>query len=534
MTRSGTILDSTGKPIVRRVAAPRRTTTGGVEIDQVRRVYGSGGYGYHSARVAVHDGRTFVSSSGDHHLRYDRAKLLAQSRDFLRNNPIYTGMIERAVAYIVGNGFGLRVRTSSKNANKKIEGLWRRWFKRPEVRNLLNGGQVSRMVCRELLAAGDEGVIKTDKATIRLIEAEQIAHPKLADGIDKDVYGTPTFFHICPYSDGGQVAVHRHQAVRASDFLFIVDPKRPSQTRGVPALQASFPMIDRLSDICDSEAVSWQLLARFAVAIMREGGSELGYSESAENDEKTDSDSNDTTTRMTELDYALLFHGNPGEEIKGIERNIPGKDFPQSVRMFLRLLGLPLGLPLEIILLDWTQSNYSQSRAVLEQAFETFQAYQEILEGGFYQPLFDWKIEQWAGDIGPNAMKELRSGVRSDGAPVMEWIRPTFPWLDQLKEAQAQAAKLDRSLTTHGHVCKSLNLDRDDVVATRRQEVEEAIQIAQQIEKKFPGVTVDWRLFAGLAPAGSAPTPFPADDEDKPNQDDEENQNGRSGQGGNP
>jgi len=514
MSGSVSILDAGGRPIARRASRPRHTHGRNVDIERhPRGTYGFTGYGYRAAKAATHDGRAYTSYSGDQHLSYHRKALLAQSRDLQRNNGIYVGMIGRAVNYIVGNGFGLRVRTSSKEANTKIEGLWRQWWKRPEVRGLLSGGQVARMVCRELLTAGDLGVIKTDKATIRLIEAEQIDHRTIDDGIDKNDYGTPTFYHVCPYSGHGRVDTAKQKTVKASDFLFLVDPKRPSQTRGVPALQSSFPMLHRINDVCDSEAISWQLLARFAVAVLREGGPGMGYNESATNDEKTDDEGNDTTTRMTELDYALIFHGNPGEEVKGIERNIPGKDFPASIRMFLRLLGLPLGLPLEIILLDWTQSNYSQSRAVLEQAFTTFQAYQDLQEGGFYGPLLAWKIEHWADEIGARALKELRRGIRGDGAAVAEWIRPTFPWLDQLKEAQAQGAKLDRSLTTHAHVCKSLNLDREDVVATRTAEVEEAIQIAQKISEKY-NVPVAWEHFAGLEPAKAPAKPADDDDDD--------------------
>jgi capsid protein len=278
-------------------------------------------------------------------------------------------------------------------------------------------------------------------------------------------------------------------------------------------MQSAFPMLHRINDVCDSEAVSWQQLARYAVAILRQGGPQVGYLESAEDEDKSDDEGNDTTTRVTELDYALLFHGEPGEEVKGIEHNIPGKDFPASIRMFLRLLGLPLGLPLEIILLDWTGSNYSQSRAVLEQAFETFQTYQDVLEEQFYTPVLNWKLDHWSAEIGPRALAELRSGVRTDGTPTYEWIRPTFPWLDQLKEAQAHAAKLDRTLTTHAHVCKSQKLDREDVLSTRQQEVEDAIQMAQTIEKKFPGSRVPWQIFAGLAAPTSAPV---AATEDKP------------------
>ncbi|HUT11093.1 MAG TPA: phage portal protein [Thermoguttaceae bacterium] len=524
MRRTSTILDAGGRPYQRTITHEPRRAGGRHDIDVVRQrgTYGWSGYGYRAVGTAADEGRVYLNYSGDKHLDQHRKKLIAQSRDFQRNNGIYTGMIERAVAYIVSNGFGLRVKTSSRQADRRIESLWRQWWLRPEVRGLLTGPQVARMACRELLAVGDFGAVKTDKATIRLIEAEQIDHPKLTDGIDKNVYGTPTVYHVCPYSSGGRVDTNKHKAVAAADFLFVVDPKRPSQTRGIPVLVSTFPMLHRINDVCDSEAVSWQLLARYAVAVLREEGPTLAFDESAADTERAGADTagDDTTTRVTELDYALIFHGQPGESVKGIERNIPGKDFPESIRMFLRLVGLPLGLPLEIILLDWTKSNYSQSRAVLEQAYETFQAYQDILEHQFFAPLLQWKLAAWAGDtkVGKRAGEELRTGLSRDDTPVIEWIRPTFPWLDQLKEAQAQAAKLDRTLTTHAHVCKSLKLDREDVLSTREREVAEAIEIADRLSKQFDR-PIPWEPFAGLAvataPAKPGPAPEPDTDTDQ-------------------
>lgn len=525
MKRTTKILDSSGRPYTRQVSR-HLDRSGERQIDIVRQTgtYGWTGYGYRAAVTASEEGRAYLSYSGDKHLDYHRKRLIAESRDYQRNNAIYTGMIERAVSYIVSNGFGLRVKTSSAVANRKLEAMWRQWWRRPEVRGLLTGPQVARMACRELLVAGDFGAIKTDKATIRLIEAEQIDHTNLSDGIDKDVYGAPRYFHICPYASNGRVDVNKHQAVGASDFLFVVDPKRPSQTRGIPAMVAAFPMLHRLNDICDSEAISWQLLARYAVAVLREGGPTLGWDESASDTDLADADSedgNDTTTRVTELQYGLIFHGQPGEDIKGIDRNIPGKDFPESVRMFLRLLGLPLGLPLEIILLDWTKSNYSQSRAVLEQAYETFQSYQDILEQQFFDRLLDWKLQAWAEEVGTRAAEQLRSAMAGDGEAVIEWIRPTFPWLDQLKEAEAQAAKLDRTLTTHAHVCKSLKLDREDVLTTREMEFSEAIEIANRLSEKY-GITVPWQPFAGLAVAAPAAAKPEDEDADGTDEKDEE------------
>jgi capsid protein len=182
-----------------------------------------------------------------------------------------------------------------------------------------------------------------------------------------------------------------------------------------------------------------------------------------------------------------MFHANPGEKIEGIERNIPGQNFSESLRMFLRMLGLPLGIPLEIVLLDWTQSNYSQSRAVLQQSYQTFMDWQEMMKSFFYTPQFEWKLEQWR----TAGLVSRRNNIQH------EWITPDYPWLDQLKEAKAWATQVERGFVTHAQVCKSLNSDRIDIVNRRELEVRDAIKRSQEIEKETQ-VKVPWEMFCGM------------------------------------
>jgi len=491
-----------------------------IRIDDVRR----GTYtalGYRSARVASEEGRAYSAGSGAAHAEYDRAKLINQSRSFIRDNAIYKGMIERAVNYIIGNGFTLQMGSKSKKYNEKAESLWRQAHRRPEKRQLLTGRKVDRMVCREPLVCGDTGVIKVRGGLIQLIEAEQIAgkRSEAPDGVKKDQYGKPMEFYVSAYNNRGRLQTNAPTAYSPVDFLFITDPDRPSATRGVPPCQSVFPMLHRINDVCDSEAIAWQLLAHMAIAITREEGPEKAWGESKADPNKEGTDtSGELTTRLTELDYALVFHARPGETVSGIDRNIPGRNFSESLRIFLRLLGLPLGLPLELILLDWTKSNYSQSRAVLEQAYQSFIGWQQSLDDEYYRPLLEWRINLWqkAGLI------EKRSDGKKHG-----WIKPTFPWIDQLKEVQAYSAKVERGFSTHTQVCKSLNADREDIVTVRDAEIRDAIKRTQKIETDT-GVKVPWQIFCGLeasvAPKKSKDKEDAGADEDDRKKEDDKNE----------
>ena len=485
LSQSGGVYQGADADMIRKPATRRANRP--VIIEDLRKGFYTS-LGYRSARVATREGRSYTSYPGYRHDERDRKSLIAQSRDFMRNNPIYKGMINRAVGYIVGNGFELQVNSNSANTNNKIEGLWRDWLKRPEIRNILSGSETGRMVCREVMVAGDTAALLTDKALIQIFEAEQIAGKTTRNnGIEKDRYGGPKIFNLSEWKSN-RVDTQNATKVDAKNVLYIANPERPSQIRGVPAAQSSFPMLHRINDVCDSEAIAMQMLSRLAVSITRDQGAEEGYTQSREDPNKTtEQTEGDLATRMTELDYAIMFWGKQGEEIKGIERNIPGKNFGESLRMFLRILGLPLGMPLEIILLDWTKSNYSQSRAVLQQAFQMFGFWQNKLADFFYTPLFEWRLDAWRGQglIGKNTKVDYN------------WIKQTFPWIDQLKEAQAYATQVERGFITHGQVCKSLNTDRAEVIEQREKEVRDAIKRARKIEDDT-GEKVSWKIFAGL------------------------------------
>lgn len=454
--------------------------------------------GYRAQRITqqVDGSRAGIAMAGESHTRYNRTQFIQQSREFYRDNAIYRGVIDRTVSYTVGSGFTLQARSKNPEWNAQAEKLWRAfWTGRPEVRGIFSGSRVEQMVCRELLIAGDVLALVVNKpAKLQIIESEQVTKSGITSGVEVDTYGAPSKYWVSGYSKTGVLDSRNATAYSPDSCLFVTDPERPSSIRGVPAAQAAFSMFHRINDVCDSEALAWQLLSRMAVCITREEAAAGAYAESEES-----GDGLLLADRIQEVDAALIFHGNPGESIKGIDRNIPGQNFPQSLETFMRLLGLPLGLPLEIVLLDWTKSNYSQSRAVLEQAYRTFITRQSLIEEQFHAPLYRLKVAEW-----------MRAGLlpMDDDAFCHEWIKPVWPWIDPLKEVQAHAAKLDRGLTSMTAVCKEMGRERSDIILDRVREITEAIEQSKAIEADT-GECVPWQVFAGLEIPQSAAAPEP-------------------------
>jgi capsid protein len=462
---------------------------------------------YKSASIASTDGLSWVTASGDQAMAYDRQTMIEVSRHFYRNNPIYKGIIDRAAAYIVGDGFSLQMRSNSDSYNEKAESLWKEWWERPEIRGLNTGRIVARMSCTETLLTGGAILLKLDSGMLQQIEIEQCRGKNLmTDGITKDAVGKPKKFRIFPYSNNGQIDLGKEQQIDADNVLFVANRDRPSATHGVPALQSTFANLHRINDTCDSEALAWQTQSRI-VLVKNQDPSSPNYGGGVQSPNATDGS---LATHVQYMGYAMIFNAALGETLQALDRKIPGQSFPETCRMFLRLLGLPIGMPLELILLDWTQSNFSQTRAVLEQVYQTFTGLQYLQEGDLYRPMLPWKIDQW--------VQQGRLPERAKDGYRHEWIMPTFPWINELEEAKAKGEQLDRTFTTLGAICKGLQTERSEVCDAREAEIRDAIARAQRIEADTK-IKVPWEYFAGLKiPQGQAAPPVPTETNKKADQ----------------
>ncbi len=470
--------------------------------------------GYRAVKVAFRDGRAPNHGSGDAHERQDRIHLYGMSREYYRDRSTYRGPIDRFADCIIGSGFKPQARTSDQEWNAKAERIVADAWRRLEVTGL-SGRETELTLAKELLLMGDVGCVKTPEGKVQIVEAERICGPSYSDdGIKRDAAGAPIVYRVAPYSKAGQPEYTKAVEIAAENFLHLLRKERPSSSRGIPVGQSSFTILHFISELCDSEVQSALVQSRLSVSITRQGGAMAALNESAVDTTK-DAEDGDVTSRVQVFDGVTIFHGEPGDEIKGIERSAPGAQFTENIRTFFRLLGLAFGLPLEFMFLDWTQTNYSQSRAIIEQASIAIMRWQDLIEEAFHRPMYEWIISR--------AMATPESGLPyNEEWDRHEWIKAASPWIDLEKEATANGLMLDRGLITYAEVLKSRNEDSGEQSAKLQQETEAAIAIAKDIEKKT-GIKVPWEPFMGkLPPPPVAPPAAGKSDEEKAKEEREE------------
>lgn len=470
MTAKRTVNKTIEPTVAMRAPAPIQT----IKHDTYKLSYGPlgimGSMGYHSARVMRDvDGTTPTRASGARHEQTSRDRLVNQSREFARDNLLYGGIIGRCVDFAIGNGYEL------VTPNSEVSKRWSDWIATAEISGRYDGAKLPRAYMREYLETGEGIALKVKGGKVQLCESEQIqAHDGIQQGIGTDAYGRPTKFYMSAYVNGN---LDVPKPVKAHNVLFMCERERPSSVRGVPPCQTAFPMLHRINDVLDSEALTWQLLSRLALKHSSGTGTPFG-----------NTTTNNGGLTVLEMPYSIVFEGSDMEDLIPIDHNRPSKDFPASVTLFCRMLGIPFGMPLELVLMDFTKSNFSQMRGALVLAQKSFNHLVDNMVVDFYEPLYDWKIREWiaAGELEDTPDNRLHS-----------WVLPQFPWINELEEANATEKKIGLGLMSYEEACKTRERKYEDVRAARKREIIEAIKIAQEIEVET-GERVPWQPFAGL------------------------------------
>lgn len=461
--------------------------------------------GYRAAEVLRESGRPIPQGgTADRHLRLDRHVLARHAQELDRNNPLYKSILERSLDAILGrNGFSMQMRTEDPKLNAQVEELWRRWAEAPEVRGLFAWNECERLALRAILNTGDIGVARTNVRQIRYVEWEQITRSgggdsavvsapggsgnRIDQGVELDALDRPVAYWVAPYNSWGQVQQIGAERIAAADFILPGHRERVSQTRGVPALAHAMPLVHRLNDILDSEAIAWQQIARFSVAF-NYAGSTLAGVDLTSADTDSVAQPPDLANRYLEAEQGTFFFGEPGETVQGIKRELPAAQFPASTRQFLELIGMSVGLPYSVLSLDYSRTTYTSSRAELEQAFRMFIRRQRELIRGHHVPITRWWL-QWMIDAGELEARDYP----------FAWTAPEYPWIDQLSEAQAWGIRIDRGLATQREALASVGTDLEDWRAARVDEIRWARGAAAELSRDGTEQgEVDWRYLAGL------------------------------------
>jgi lambda family phage portal protein len=431
-----------------------------------------------------------------------------------RNDAIVGHMIDSAVRNTIQDGMWPDPATGNAEADKLLLARFNAWASDPlacSLNGMLTFVDQQELVFRQTLLDGDIFALPLDVGSLELIESHRCRTPSntvrdvvlgimlnemrqrkeywfTRDDIDPNT-------SLSRVSDVARYAAYDDQGW--PNVLHIFNPKRVSQTRGVSALVPIFDVAGMFEDIQFAKLVQQQVVSCFT--FIRE--LELNASESASvrlGDQEVDAYADGVRKIVEQIAPGMEITGNPGEKISGFAPQIPNPGAMEHFRLILTMLGVNLGLPLVILLMDASETNFSGWRGAVEQARMGFRRNQRWLIEHFLTPVYQWKVRQWIDTAtGDPQLAKLAAQVEAENGDIYghTWTAPKWPYIQPLQDAQADALRVEKRQTSPRRQLAERGLDIDDIrgeiIGDNTALIMACIEASKQIEQKT-GESIDW------------------------------------------
>lgn len=366
---------------------------------------------------------------------------LGQLREFCRmhdrQSTLFSGILDRALHNIFGANFDFVPQTGESELDKRAKDYIaeRMTKEKADAEGKRDLAEIAQAGVRAVWNDGDILLAKRRDGSLLAYEADQMETPsemqrpggrRVVLGVELDDVNRPRRFCVkkrLTKNDYGntEYAGEKYQWIPAHQAIWPAYRKRFHQTRGVPFLAVILGTFDRTNNYLDYESLA------------AEGNSMLGWQIIKEPDdtappgEEDNPDTGSNFDKLQKMEPFMVFDLGTGEEIKTIANNRPGDNFESYLITCCRIIGVGVGLPLELLLLDFSRTNYSSARASLSEGRRMFRVWQKWAAQHICLPWHRWQIDRGiaAGELPADPRLYLTR---------CQW--PAWEYIDPVKENQ--------------------------------------------------------------------------------------------------
>lgn len=466
--------------------------------------------GARSTRLHPKTGVAYLALDEDHLVgSFDLGRLRGLCLHLRRNNAVVAGVVERFADHVVGPaGIVPQAKTEDDRFNDEAEEFWWEWAKTADCRQRVGMRDLQRFAVQARLLAGDMGFVLLANGQVQPIEAGRIDTPAslraeedIVHGVKLGGGGIPTHYYVLTRSKAGNLDKDNFRRIAAENFVFLHNPLRPDQVRGIPELA---PVLNTITDFgrFQEEVLNKATLdAMHAWAIYTEDGAakaaaNAGFRPGFGGASAGGGEGGEKTQSFERFAGGQNYYLRPGEKIESLASNTPNGQFLGYTEMLLRIIGAAISLPYEFLLLDFKGGSFSASRAALMTTYRTFSMWQRWLIDGMLQRLWNWRIAKAIreGDIRP-APVDRRTGWSTWYK--VAWATPRYDWLDPRAEANANAAKYALGAETLTSIVHATGRDIEDVMREKAGEIRRAMALAAEIAAETGQTNLTWRDIIG-------------------------------------
>lgn len=458
-----------------------------------------------------------TGSGSDYHYRdASFLRMIELARHFDRNDVVVRQGITRLIANVLQGGITLDATTGDEAVNDRLNTLWNDWATKPDSVDLAGKRDfhwLAQTVLRSVIVDGDVFLLPLRDGQLQSVEAHRVRTPQgkrknITHGVEHNDKRKCIAYYITtedlnPHQLPNTRDMHKIAARDSNGGPLVIhvwDPQRFSQTRGFTLMAPITEAIGIHDELQLSNLVRAQVAACYAV--FRELPTNFAGGNLDQWGSRTSETQSDGSTRSAEeIAPGMEIEGRPGEKLSGFAPNVPNPEFFPHAMMILTFIAVNLGIPVAVLLLDPSKTNFSAWRGAMDQARIGFRCMQRWMIDRFYRPVYRWKLQQFLSD--DTKLKGLVVAARMSPEDVGKhsWRVPTWAYIEPLKDAQADAFRLDKLLISPRRLQNERGRDWGEVaveyVLDRGLLVREALKEHAEILKEFSDTDLDWRELAG-------------------------------------
>jgi lambda family phage portal protein len=457
------------------------------------------------------------------------------------------GVVSRALTIATNNtidaGFTLDMDTGSKSLDDAIEKKWQEWAQSPEACDAageLTFPDMEKLACYQMLMDGDIIFTGTEDGKLQSFEADQCRTPTYSKEKKRIALGvrlTPDrhreAYYLLPRSIDPMSPVKLDQFLVAptrgqiGDFevrqvFHVYNPRRVSQTRGIGVFVSVVNESGMREDLEIATLVQAQAVS--CVTLLKQylqGGGQLPPIPTPQTSGTGGGVGSPTYNSSRELLERQLkpgmeLHATPGMKWELATPNVPAPQYDGYHKSLLANLGGAAGLPLVLLMMDASETNFSGWRGALEEAKKGFRSNQRCFDARFHRPVTIWRLANWFASGEIVVPKSAKDPFRH------RWTAPKWPYIEPEKDRKARRLAEKFGQTSPRRAAAECGENYWDVlkerIADNKDKIVAAKTAAQEINEQFDdGNPVTWRdVLDPEEPAGKAGglNPDPAAEED--------------------
>lgn len=390
-----------------------------------------------------------VGSHADWHYRVeaDYLRLMEYARDFDRNDMVIGQMVSRAVENTLQEGIHADPNTGDEALDDDLKARWIEWSEDPELCDIEGEKtfhEQASLALRHEFVDGDISALATRGGSLQWMEGHRLRTPRntgknvvhgiLLDDRRRRLEYWFTKEDISPSVALNKVGETQPVPVRDSDgfkqVFHVYHPKRMTQTRGVTVFAPIFDPAGMFEDINFAKLVQQQVVSCFGIIENADPMSPAADDQATGEVIPTVSDDGSSLT-VQGIAPGMRIRSRPGVKLEAFSANVPNAEYFQHVTLIVRIIGINLGLPLSIAMMDTSNTVFHGYRGEIEMAKMGFRSNQRALIRRLHLPVYRWKVRQWGADDPAIAAAFKRTDVDMFG---VKWHRPAWPYIDPQKD----------------------------------------------------------------------------------------------------